>query len=157
MVNPSKAWRIEPLDWENARWAMTLALNTPMRACEVKGLQWKDIDFLERTVIVRHSKTNAGKRVIPLNDAAWDAIVELYHRGQKISGTGGDDYVFPACENGNIKPAIPQKSWRSAWRSLRKAAGLEHLRFHDLRHHAITELAESHASEQTIMALAGRI
>jgi hypothetical protein len=33
---------------------------------------------------------------------------------------------------------------------LRKAAGLAHLRFHDLRHHAITELADSEASEQTI-------
>ena len=31
------------------------------------------------------------------------------------------------------------------------------LRFHDLRHHAITELAESGASEQTIMAIAGHV
>jgi hypothetical protein len=31
------------------------------------------------------------------------------------------------------------------------------LRFHDLRHHAITELAESHASERTIMAIAGHV
>jgi len=31
------------------------------------------------------------------------------------------------------------------------------LRFHDLRHHAITELAESKASEQTIMAIAGHV
>ena len=31
------------------------------------------------------------------------------------------------------------------------------LRFHDLRHHAITELAESQASERTIMAIAGHI
>ncbi len=30
-------------------------------------------------------------------------------------------------------------------------------RFHDLRHHAITELAESRASEQTIMAIAGHV
>jgi hypothetical protein len=29
------------------------------------------------------------------------------------------------------------------------------LRFHDLRHHSITELAESGASEQTIKAIAG--
>jgi len=34
---------------------------------------------------------------------------------------------------------------------------LHGLRFHDLRHHAITELAESHASERTIMAIAGHI
>jgi hypothetical protein len=31
------------------------------------------------------------------------------------------------------------------------------LRFHDLRHHAITELAESQASDRTIMAIAGHV
>jgi len=31
------------------------------------------------------------------------------------------------------------------------------LGFHDLRHHAITELAESAASDQTIMAIAGHV
>lgn len=31
------------------------------------------------------------------------------------------------------------------------------LRFHDLRHHAITELAESQTSDQTIMSIAGHI
>ncbi|SRR6266849_1593932 len=144
-------------DWENARLAMTLALNTTMRACEVKGLQWKDVDFLERTIIVRQSKTDAGRRRIPLNGDAFEAIMELYHRGQKAAGTAPDHYVFPACENGKIDPATPQKSWRSAWRSLRKAAGLKDLRFHDLRHHAITELAESQSSEQTIMSVAGHV
>jgi len=31
------------------------------------------------------------------------------------------------------------------------------LRFHDLRHHLITELCESGASEQTIKAIAGHV
>jgi Phage integrase family len=31
------------------------------------------------------------------------------------------------------------------------------LRFHDLRHHAITELAESQASDQTIRSIAGHV
>jgi Phage integrase family len=31
------------------------------------------------------------------------------------------------------------------------------LRFHDLRHHAITELAEGQASEQTIRSIAGHV
>jgi integrase len=144
-------------DWENARLAMTLALNTTMRACEVKGLQWKGVDFLERTIIVRQSKTDAGRRLIPLNGEAFEAIMELYHRAQKAAGAEPQHYVFPACENGKIDPATPQKSWRSAWRSLRKAAGLKDLRFHDLRHHAITELAESQASERTIMSVAGHV
>jgi len=37
-----------------------------------------------------------------------------------------------------------------------KRAGLQ-IRFHDLRHACITKLAESQASEQTIMAIAGHL
>jgi integrase-like protein len=48
-------------------------------------------------------------------------------------------------------------TWRTAWRKLTREAGLRRLRFHDLRHHAITELAESGASDQTIMAIAGHV
>jgi integrase len=136
---------------------MTLSLNTTMRACEVKGLQWRDVNFLERTVTIRQSKTDAGRRVIPLNQDAWEAVLELYHRAQVVAGTEPDHHIFPACENGKIDPATAQKSWRSAWRSLRRAAGLQHLRFHDLRHHATTELAESGASDQTIMSIAGHV
>jgi integrase len=49
------------------------------------------------------------------------------------------------------------KGWRTAWRSLTRAAGLRGLRFHDLRHHAITELAELDLSDQTIMSIAGHV
>jgi integrase len=49
------------------------------------------------------------------------------------------------------------KSFRTAWRNAAKTAGLEGLRFHDLRHTAITKLAETLASEQTIMAIAGHV
>jgi len=144
-------------EWQNARTAMVLALNTTMRACEIKSLRWYDVDFLASTVTVRKSKTEAGQRMIPLNDDALSAIKALYTRASAISGTHPDHYLFPACENGHIDPTIPQKSWRSAWRSLRKAAGIPALRFHDLRHHAITELAEGQASDATIMAIAGHV
>ena len=56
-----------------------------------------------------------------------------------------------------LKRHRPQKTWRTAWRSLTKAAGLRGLRFHDLRHQAITELAEAGASDATMMALAGHM
>jgi integrase len=144
-------------EWQNARAAMVLALNTTMRACEIKSLRWYDVDFLACTVTIRKSKTQAGLRMIPLNDDAMSAIKTLFSRASAIGGTHPDHYVFPACENGHIDPMIPQKSWRSAWRSLRKAAGVAALRFHDLRHHAITELAEGQASDATIMAIAGHV
>jgi integrase len=144
-------------EWQNARAAMVLALNTTMRACEIKALRWYDVDFLAKTVAVRTSKTEAGKRLIPLNDDSLGVIKALYSRASELNGTHPDHFVFPACENGHIDPTTPQKSWRSAWRSLRKAAGIPALRFHDLRHHAITELAEGQASDATIMAIAGHV
>lgn len=48
--------------------------------------------------------------------------------------------------------------WQTAWQKLTTECGLKGLRPHDLRHHAITKLAESAAnSEQTIMSLAGHV
>src|SRR5438046_1182569 len=48
-------------------------------------------------------------------------------------------------------------SWRSAWRSLRKAAGLGHVRFHDGRHTALTRLAEAGQADWVIQAQLGHV
>jgi integrase len=53
-------------EWQNARLAMVLALNTTMRACEIKTLRWCDVDFLAKTIIIRKSKTSGG----PADDTA---------------------------------------------------------------------------------------
>jgi hypothetical protein len=98
-----------------------------------------------------------------------------------------DWYVFPHAEGkGKPEPIKPMTGWRSAWRSMTRAihcpacdllqqpadvcaneqckadinkvkSPLHGLRFHDLRHHAITELSEGQASDQTIMSIAGHI
>jgi integrase len=81
---------------------------------------------------------------------------------------------------------MPMSGWRTAWRNLTRAiqcpacgrlqkpaktcsdekckadigkvlSPTAGLRFHDLRHHAITELAEGQASEQTIRSIAGHV
>jgi Phage integrase family len=56
-------------EWQNARLAALLALNTTMRAGEIRGLRWHAVDLIERTITVRRNttKTDAGERVIPLN------------------------------------------------------------------------------------------
>lgn len=51
-------------------------------------------------------------------------------------------------------PTRHVNSWRTAWRTLTKKAGLLGFRFHDLRHCAITQLAENGTSDSTIMAIA---
>ncbi len=70
---------------------------------------------------------------------------------------GAEHYLFPLCENGHIDPTRFQKSWQTACRKLTAAVGLKGFRFHDCRHHAITELAESDASDATIMGLVGHV
>jgi integrase len=97
-------------EWFNVRLAQTLALNTTMRGCEIKGLRWKEIDFMERTLIIRRNttKTDAGERVIPLNASAMAAIMELYRRSQELGGAEPDHYLFPACENSKFDPTRPQ-------------------------------------------------
>src|SRR6266849_1707778 len=89
-------------DWLVARCAAVLAFNTTMRGCELKGLLWRDINFLDCIVTVRRSKTDAGERVIPLNEDAIAALMDLYHRAEALGGANPDHYVFPACENGNV-------------------------------------------------------
>ena len=39
-------------EWQNAVWAARLALNTTMRGCEIKGLRWRDVDMMGRTVTI---------------------------------------------------------------------------------------------------------
>ena len=146
-------------EWQIAHCAAVLALNTTMRGCELKGLRWRDVDLFERTLAIQRlsTKTEAGARVIPLNRDAVVALGELRDRAEKLSAAESEDYVFPACESGHIQPDKPMKGWRTAWRSLTREAGLPGLRFHDLRHHAITELAERGLGDQTIMSIAGHV
>ena len=57
-------------EWETAYLAAILCLNTTSRGCELKGLQWSDVDLFSRTLTIRKSKTAAGERTIPLTDVA---------------------------------------------------------------------------------------
>lgn len=61
----------------------------------------------------------------------------------------------PPYTPGNVTSRI--NYFLSPYRSLEKLSPLHGLRFHDLRHHSITELAESQTSDQTIMAIAGHV
>jgi integrase len=171
--------------WMVAHCAAVLAVSTTCRGVELRNLRWQDVDVFERIMVVRRSKTEAGKRTIPLNSDAIEALARLRHRAEAHNATDPEHFIFPACENEQIDPTNPQKTWRTAWRSLiwetakqarmeaekgalekgsdaadagRKAStAFEGLRFHDLRHQAITELAERGASDATVMALAGHL
>src|SRR5262245_48990734 len=98
-------------DWDVARCAAVLALNTTMRGCELKGLRWKDVDFFDATLTIqRHSaKTDVGNRVIPLNKTAVLTLAELKDRADKLGSSEPQHFVFPACESGVIEPTKPME------------------------------------------------
>jgi hypothetical protein len=47
--------------------------------------------------------------------------------------------------------------WDTAWRALRDGAGLNGLRFHDLRHTVITELAEMGVADHVLESISGHL
>ena len=131
-------------EWMFAYLATALSFFIGLRACGIKGLQWKHVDWLQRRLQVRRSKTPAGWRDPSLNTACEMALAELHVRANAIGFAEPEHFVFPwHGRDKKIDPTRPMASWRSAWRSLRKAAGLEHVRFHDGRHTALTRLAEA--------------
>jgi integrase len=158
-------------EWETAYLAAILCLNTTARGCELKGLQWSDVDLFGKTLTIRKSKTAAGERTIPLTTVACSALVRLRTRAESFGTVESAHYIFAAFTpkftfsgkkvvDYNVTafdPTTHLNSWRTAWRSLTKKAGLPGFRFHDLRHCAITSLAENGASDSTIMAIAGHV
>ena len=100
--------------WQNAYLAAVLALNTTMRPGEIRRLRWRDIDFIDRSLIVAEAKTDAGVRVIPLNAEAYAAILELRERSRTVGATDPDHYLFPSQEGFSAAdPTKPMKDWRS--------------------------------------------
>jgi integrase len=176
MLTPAEKQRLfetaarEP-EWQTAYCAALLTANTSMRPIELKRLRWTDVDPFNRLVTVRLSKTEAGTRVIPLNDEAYSAIEALKKRTDELGTYAPGSYVLHQVwprPDGN-KP-MGRSGWRRAWRSLREEAAkpdkekgreampkLGRLRFYDLRHLFVTELCEAGIPESVIRELAGHI
>jgi integrase len=146
--------------WLVAFLAAEIASCTTCRGIELKSLRWENVDFTRAMLLIRRSKgRTAGIRALPLNAQALAAFRRLRERAEKNGLYRPLFYVFPAREAAGLHRRLvgdrPQRTWRSAWRSLTRAAGLAGLRFHDLRHQAITELSECGVSDAVLMGLAG--
>lgn len=121
---------------------------------------------------MRQSTTEAGTRVIPLNDLAWSAFAamkQMKQRADALTTYAAEHYIFPRLWP-EMDATRPMSSWRSAWRTLRKDAAKEDkekgreemphlakLRFYDLRHQAITEMLEAGVPEGVIREVAGHV
>ncbi|MFL6464745.1 MAG: tyrosine-type recombinase/integrase, partial [Bryobacteraceae bacterium] len=157
-------------EWETAYLAAWIAANTTMRGGEIRKLRHRNVDLVSCVVRIEReaTKTDGGCREIPLNEEAIAAFTRLIQRAHSLGSTLPDHFLFPAVAFRYTKeaksakglgydPTHPIKTWRSAWRSLRRAAGLPTFRFHDLRHTAITAMATNGVPIPSIMAVAGHL
>jgi integrase len=149
--------------------AILLSLHTGLRNAELRLLRWRQVDLLEGQITVGKSKTAGGEgRGIPLSQTALQCIKEW--RSQ-FPDAQPAHYVFPSerygfdGEKGHIEGRAkaydidvtkPIASWKTSWTLVRSEAKVD-CRWHDLRHSFVSTLAESQASDATIMALAGHL
>jgi len=123
--------------------AVIVALGTGMRLGEQLCLRKRQVDFLRN--IVTPTETKNGKdRDIPMNVEVRGALVEL------CKNKSGDDYVFTSPKtDGHLKEV--KKGFETALR----IAGIEGLRWHDLRATFGTRLGEAGYDAFTIAQLMG--
>ena len=100
------------------------AIETGMRRGEILGLQWKHVDLDRRIAFLPLTK-NGSSREVPLSIKAAQVLARQRQRNDTTS-------PFPVTSNG----------FRLAWERLRGRTGLSDLRFHDLRHEAISRFFE---------------
>jgi integrase len=102
--------------------AMLFAIETGMRAGEIAGLSWADINLEKRTARVRGGKTASAKRAVPLSAEALRLLRQIPRDTGSVFGlaSGQIDALF---------------------RKAKARAMIPDLHFHDTRHTAITRLA----------------
>ncbi|MEC7819153.1 MAG: site-specific integrase [Pseudomonadota bacterium] len=114
---------------------LTIALETAMRRGELLKLTWPDIDLVARKAVIRDTKTGTD-RTIPLSKIAAATLSAL------------------PCKLGRVFP-ITANALRQSWARACKRSNVDNLRFHDLRHEAVSRLFELGLSVPEVALISG--
>ena len=115
---------------------VVFAIETGMRRGEILGITWEYVDFDARTVHLPITK-NGSSRDVPLSSKATQILKGQNERQLPCP--------FPVTDN----------AFRLAWDRLRSRADLGDLRFHDLRHEAISRFFEMGLSMPEVALISG--
>jgi integrase len=116
---------------------LRFAIETGMRRSELLRVEWRDLDEASRTLRIRMAK-NGHPRTIALSAAALAALAGVQRHEDEAR-------IFPMSAN----------ALRLAWERLKRRAGIEDLRFHDLRHEAISRLFEKGLNVPEVAVMSG--
>lgn len=124
-----------------------LAVQTGMRLSELLSLQWRHINLAAQTVYLPDTK-NSHARAVPLSSGAVEILTVL--RREVIQRMDGR--VF------DLTPHAATVSFARACRRLHKTTAGRHgsdLRFHDLRHEAVSRLFEQGLNPMEVASISG--
>lgn len=115
---------------------VSLAIETGMRQGEIMGIKWSDIDLESRRIYL-HKTKNGESRQVPLTLKAVEIINNLKSENTQ------SDRLFP-CSTISIRKGFQRVRLKakSQWTSLGKNP-FDDLRFHDLRHEALSRLSDA--------------
>ncbi|NJL28580.1 MAG: site-specific integrase [Thermoanaerobaculia bacterium] len=100
--------------------AVRLLILTGCRRNEILRLKWSEVDLERRVLLLGDSKT--GRKTVVLAAPALELLARLPREA-------GHPYVLPGWKHGQ-----PLGNLTDPWARIRKLAGLEDVRLHDLRH-----------------------
>jgi integrase len=142
---------------DNRALAVALILQTGMRPTEAVSVRWSDVADKAITVRREYTKTDAGARVIPIDDSCdmmlglrrmllEDALKEV-----SIDGIEGDMTI--TCD-GKGRP-LTYNALRLWWERNREEFGCGGWTLHEFRHTYLSNLAESGVHPKIMQELAG--
>lgn len=127
------------------RHAITFAIATGMRRGELLSLTWTNVDLANRVASLPLTK-NGEARVVPLSSLALNVLSDLRAiNAEQGTPAHNHPHVFPLSAN----------ALRLAWERVKRRAGIQDLRFHDLRHEAISRFFEAGLSVPEVRLISG--
>lgn len=149
LLNAIQGHRLEAL------WAMLIHLGP--RPIELLTLHWADVDLDAAMFFIRDSKTESGKRAMPLSSGVV-ALLRTHWTNQleerSVLGLAWKEHglVFPS----EVGTPIPSRNIVRAFKALAKRAGLpSDVQAYDLRRTAISWWIQTGADPRAAQALAG--
>lgn len=153
---------ISKLEGINIEIPILLMLTMGLRAGEVCGLRWQDIDFKNNTITIKQTliytkgkiefkepKTKGSIRTISAPVELMPKLKKWKMQHNKYRITGILEYEDIVCLNSNLKPFIPCVLHKR-WKGFTQKNGIRYIRLHDLRHTHATMLVLSGTDFKTI-------
>ena len=120
------------------------------RMTETLALRWSDVYWNRKQLVIgaEGKSKNREARHVDFNPSLEAHLANMFRRRDPQS-----EWIFPSPQRG--KRDIPSKSFRETLLLAREEAGLEHVGFHDTRHHFISMGVMAGIDYMTIAAWVG--